>query len=43
MLHTGILDHSIEFADYVDPRFADGSRTVTAWRYEPGQLRAADP
>ncbi len=43
MLKVGVLDHSIEFSDYVDPRFADGSRELTAWRYEPGQLRAADP
>jgi NitT/TauT family transport system substrate-binding protein len=41
MIHTGILDHPVEFADYTDTRFSDGASAMTAWRYEPGQLGPA--
>lgn len=40
MLETGVLDHSIEFGEYVDTRFAEGARIQTAWQYEPGDFEA---
>jgi NitT/TauT family transport system substrate-binding protein len=40
MLETGTLERSIEFEEYVDTRFAEGAKTQTAWRYEPGSRRA---
>jgi NitT/TauT family transport system substrate-binding protein len=40
MLETGILERNMEFQDYVDTRFAEGSRIKTAWRYEPGSNSA---
>ncbi len=40
MIETGVLDHSIEFKDYVDTRFAEGAQIQTAWYYEPGGLEA---
>ncbi len=40
MLETGVLERSIEFADYVDTRFAEGAKIQTAWYYEPGDLEA---
>jgi NitT/TauT family transport system substrate-binding protein len=40
MLETGTLERRIEFEEYVDTRFAEGARTKTAWRYEPGSRRA---
>jgi len=40
MLETGTLDHSIEFNDYVDIKFAEGAKSKTAWAYEPGGLEA---
>jgi len=40
MLETGTLDHSIEFNEYVDTRFAEGAKGKTAWAYEPGGLEA---
>ena len=36
MIETGILDKKIEFDDYADTRFSDGSRSQTAWIYEAG-------
>src|SRR5437899_124210 len=36
MLETGTLDHSIEFNEYVDIKFAEGAKSKTAWAYEPG-------
>jgi NitT/TauT family transport system substrate-binding protein len=40
MLQNGLIDRRIEFAEYVDTRFAAGAGSMTAWRYEPGQLSA---
>jgi NitT/TauT family transport system substrate-binding protein len=36
MMETGVLDHSIEFDEYVDTRFAERSLIHTAWKFEPG-------
>jgi NitT/TauT family transport system substrate-binding protein len=35
MLKTHVLDRSIEFEEYVDPRFAEGAHDRTAWSFEP--------
>jgi NitT/TauT family transport system substrate-binding protein len=40
MLQTGTLDHSMEFSEYVDTRFADGSVGQTAWQFKPGKATA---
>jgi NitT/TauT family transport system substrate-binding protein len=40
MLETGVLDRNIEFDQYVDTRFAEGAKTRTAWKYEPGDSAA---
>lgn len=40
MVSTGVLERPIPFEDYVDTRFAEGARTMTAWRYEPGSEKA---
>lgn len=40
MLETRTLDRNIEFEEYVDTRFAEGSLTKTAWRYEPGSQQS---
>ena len=40
MIETGVLDRKIAFEEYVDPRFAEGALTQTAWKYEPGSERA---
>ena len=40
MIRTGVLDKKIAFEDYVDPRFAEGASTQTAWKYEPGSGKA---
>ena len=40
MIETGVLERSIEFAEYVDLRFAEGAAAETAWIYEPGSRRA---
>jgi NitT/TauT family transport system substrate-binding protein len=40
MIQAGVLDRRIDFADYVDTRFADGASSLTAWKYEPGQTTA---
>ena len=36
MIETGILNRKIEFEEYVDTTFAEGSRHKTAWYYVPG-------
>lgn len=36
MLEHGLLERSLEFEEYVDPRFARGAMGQTAWRYVPG-------
>jgi len=40
MIRTGVLDQKISFEQYVDPRFAEGASTQTAWKYEPGSGKA---
>lgn len=36
MRETGVLDRDIAFEEFVDVRFAEGAKTKTEWRYEPG-------
>lgn len=36
MLEVGLLERPIEFAEYVDPRFAEGAVAATAWDYAAG-------
>jgi len=40
MMETGVLDRKIAFEEYVDPRFAEGASSQTAWKYEPGSGKA---
>jgi NitT/TauT family transport system substrate-binding protein len=40
MRETGVLDRNIGFEEYVDPQFAEGAKTQTEWRYEPGDAAA---
>lgn len=40
MRETGLLDRDIDFEEYVDPRFAEGAKHQTEWRYEPGDATA---
>jgi NitT/TauT family transport system substrate-binding protein len=40
MRETGVLDRDIAFEEYVEPRFAEGAKTQTEWRYEPGDATA---
>jgi NitT/TauT family transport system substrate-binding protein len=40
MRETGVLDRPIAFEEYVDVRFAEGAKTQTEWRYEPGDTSA---
>lgn len=40
MRETGVLDRDIAFEEFVDPRFAEGAKTQTEWRYEPGDATA---
>jgi NitT/TauT family transport system substrate-binding protein len=40
MIETGVLDKKIEFANYVDTRFAEGAKDETAWKYAPGSTTA---
>lgn len=40
MVETKILDHPIEFSEYVDTQFAEGAKHETAWKYEPGSQHA---
>src|SRR4029453_5914097 len=42
MIQTGVLDRKIEFDEYVEPRFAEGARGSTAWKYEPGGGKAEE-
>ena len=36
MIETGVLDRHIEFEEYVETKFAEGAKTKTEWKYEPG-------
>ncbi|MDP9121190.1 MAG: ABC transporter substrate-binding protein [Acidobacteriota bacterium] len=40
MLETGLLTRRIEFAEYVDTRFADGAAHKTSWSFESGTAAA---
>ncbi|MEA2490881.1 MAG: NitT/TauT family transport system substrate-binding protein [Acidobacteriota bacterium] len=40
MRETGVLDRDIAFEEFVDPRFAEGAKLQTEWRYEPGDASA---
>jgi NitT/TauT family transport system substrate-binding protein len=40
MRETGVLERDIAFEEYVEPRFAEGAKHQTEWRYEPGDARA---
>ena len=40
MRETGVLDRDIAFEEYVDTRFAEGAKSQTEWRYEPGDATA---
>jgi NitT/TauT family transport system substrate-binding protein len=40
MRQTGVLDRDIAFEEYVDARFAEGAKSQTEWRYEPGDATA---
>ena len=40
MRETGVLERDIAFEEYVDPRFAEGAKHQTEWRYEPGDAQA---
>jgi NitT/TauT family transport system substrate-binding protein len=40
MRETGLLDRDIAFEEYVDPQFAEGAKSKTEWRYEPGDSTA---
>jgi NitT/TauT family transport system substrate-binding protein len=40
MRETGVLDRDIAFEEYIEPKFAEGAKTQTEWRYEPGDAKA---
>ena len=40
MRETDVLDRDIAFEEFVDVRFAEGAKTKTEWRYEPGNVTA---
>jgi NitT/TauT family transport system substrate-binding protein len=40
MMETGVLDRKIEFADYVDTRFAEKAGGAVSWVYRPGASSA---
>jgi NitT/TauT family transport system substrate-binding protein len=40
MRETGVLDRDIAFEEYIDTRFAEGAKSQTEWRYEPGDTTA---
>ncbi len=40
MRETGVLERDIAFEEYIDPRFAEGAKHQTEWRYEPGDAHA---
>jgi NitT/TauT family transport system substrate-binding protein len=40
MRETGVLERDIAFEEFVDTRFAEGAKTQTEWRYEPGDATA---
>ena len=36
MIETGVLDRKIDFDEYVDTSFAEGTKGLPAWVYDPG-------
>ena len=36
MVEAKLLDHRLEFEDYVDPRFAEHTTALRGWQFEPG-------
>jgi NitT/TauT family transport system substrate-binding protein len=40
MRETGVLDRDIAFEEYIEPRFAEGAKLQTEWKYEPGDAVA---
>ena len=40
MRETGVLDRDIAFEEYIEPKFAEGAKSQTEWRYEPGDAYA---
>ena len=40
MIETELLNRPIEFQEYVDTAFAEGTRIQTPWSYEPGDSQA---
>jgi NitT/TauT family transport system substrate-binding protein len=40
MVDAGLIPRKLEFEDYVDPRFAEGTRDVAPWRFAPGDSTA---
>jgi NitT/TauT family transport system substrate-binding protein len=40
MRETGVLDRDIAFEEYIEPRFAEGAKLQTEWKYEPGDTVA---
>ena len=40
MRETGVLDRDIAFEEYIEPRFAEGAKFQTEWKYEPGDAVA---
>ena len=40
MRETGVLDRDIAFEEYIEPRFAEGAKLQTEWKYEPGDAFA---
>lgn len=37
MIESGVLDHKMPFAEFVDTRFAEGAQGQTAWKFETGE------
>lgn len=40
MRETGVLDRDVAFEEFVETKFAEGAKTQTEWRYEPGDVTA---
>jgi NitT/TauT family transport system substrate-binding protein len=40
MVEAGLIPHKLEFEDYVDTRFAEGTQGVAPWRFAPGDSTA---
>jgi NitT/TauT family transport system substrate-binding protein len=40
MIETGVLDHKIDFEEYVDTTFAEGARHQTPWKFTVGSQHA---